>query len=205
MGCRWVSGLAVVVVALAGATELWAAPLDVTATEYTLYVEWTAAREDAKLGKLNQEAKVKRVAAALGVSAKELQRVIAKVEPEMASIKPEAEKAMRARLDETPLKGRILSVELNTETEHAVALVKWRCGDPRDWDKEAAYLAWAVNAATPVTKILGLWCVNELDAKLFSAKIGRPGIERITKEAVERFATSRYIKLFEEVKRGPHT
>jgi hypothetical protein len=85
-----------------------------------------------------------------------------------------------------------------------VAYVKWKCGDQRDVDEEAAWVAWAVNQGGGVVKTAGVWCVNEIDTKLFSAKIGRASFERIRKEAIERFASSRYIRLFEEVKRGPH-
>jgi hypothetical protein len=173
--------------------------------EYSLYVMWTDSREDARLQKLGEDARIKKVAQSLGVSAKELKRVIDKVEPAMPSLKADLDKAVRGAVAQTPLAKQLISVEVNTETEHVVVMIKWRCGDPRDWDKEASLVAWATAAGGPVTKILGLWCVNELDTKLFSAKIGRPGMDRIDKAAVDRFASSRYIKLFEEVKRGPHT
>jgi len=35
-------------------------------------------------------------------------------------------------------------------------------------------------------KIVALWCVNEIDTKALSAKIGRPALERINKEAIDR-------------------
>jgi hypothetical protein len=197
--------LSVLVSVLLGGATAGAEPPAVQPEEYTLYVMWRDGREDTRLKKLSDDVKVKKVAQSLGVSSKELQRVIDKVDPVMATLKDDVEKAVRAAMAQTPMAKRLISVELNTETEHVVALIKWRCGDPRDWDKEAAHIAWAAASGGPVTKILGLWCVNDLDTKLFSAKIGRPGMDRIDKNAIDRFASSRYIKLFEEVKRGPHT
>ena len=130
--------------------------------------------------------------------------MVDKVGPLAATLQADTEKAVRAALASTPVAKQVASVEVNVSTGHAVAFVKWRCGDARDVDKEAAWVAWGVADAGTVVKTLGLWCVNEIDTKLFSAKIGRECFERISRETIDRFATSRYIRLFEEVRRGPH-
>ncbi|MBT6433370.1 MAG: hypothetical protein HOK97_01820 [Deltaproteobacteria bacterium] len=56
----------------------------------------------------------------------------------------------------------------------------------------------------PLVNVLGLWCVNEIDTKLFSAQIGRAAFTKISKSSVPRFAASRYIRFFQKIKRGPH-
>lgn len=181
-----------------------AAGPDVSPEEFNLYREYVIGRDDTRLEKYNDKAKLKKIARSLGVSTKQLKGAIDKVEPLIESLQADTEKAIRASLDQTSMKKAVLKVEVNLETEHAVAFVKWRCGDPRDHDKEAAYIAWAVADGGPVIQLLGLWCVNSIDTKLFSGKIARPALGRVSKTGVERFATSRYIRLFEDVKRGAH-
>lgn len=176
----------------------------VTPRDYELYMDWKDGREDPRLEKYSDAIKLKKIAKSLNVRPKDLEAIIGRVGPVAGTLKAKTEKAIKAALDETPIKARISSVEVNTATGHVVAYVKWRCGDQRDVDKEAAWVAWAVNEGGGVVTTAGVWCVNEIDTKLFSAKIGRASFERIRKEAIERFASSRYIRLFEEVKRGPH-
>jgi hypothetical protein len=176
----------------------------VTPREYELYMDWKDGREDPRLEKYSDAVKLKKIARSLNVEPKELEAIIGRVGPVAGTLKAETEKAVKAALDETPIKARISSVEVNIATGHVVAYVKWKCGDQRDVDEEAAWVAWAVNQGGGVVRTAGVWCVNEIDTKLFSAKIGRASFERIRKEAIERFASSRYIRLFEEVKRGPH-
>ena len=177
---------------------------DVSPEEFNLYREYVGGKDDIRLERFNDQAKLKKIARSLGVSSKQLRAAIDKVEPLVGTLQAETEKAIRATLDQTPLKKVVLKVEVNLETEHAVAFIKWRCGDPRDHDKEAAYVAWAVADGGPVIKLLGLWCVNAIDTKLFSGKIARPALGRVNKSGIERFASSRSIRLFEDIKRGAH-
>jgi len=189
---------------LGGAHTAFAGGPAVSPEEFSLYREYVIARDDTRLEKYNAKAKIKKIARSLGVSGKQLQAAIDKLDPLIGTLQADTEKAIRAALDQTPLKKVILKVEVNLETEHAVAFIKWRCGDPRDHDKEGAYVAWAVSEGGEVVKLLGLWCVNSIDTKLFSGKIARPALGRVNKSGIERFASSRYIRLFEDVKRGAH-
>jgi hypothetical protein len=176
----------------------------VTPKEFQLYFDWKDGNDDPRLAKDNGVARLKKIAKNLGISPAELQRSIDKVEPLFSAIKADTEAAIRIELGKTPLKKQVASVEVNIDTNHPVALVRWTCGDPRDTDKEAAYVAWGVAQGGSIIKTAAVWCVNEAGTKLFSAKIGRDAFERVDVKSVERFATSRYIKLFEDVKRGPH-
>lgn len=176
----------------------------VSPADYQLYMDWKDGREDPRLEKFSEDVKLKKIAKNLHVKSKDLKAAIRRVEPLAATLATDTEKAIRAELDKTPVKNQISKVEVNVRAGHVIAFIKWKCGDARDVDKEAAYVAWAVSQGGQVVKTAGVWCVNEIDTKLFSTKIGRAAFERIRKESIERFATSRYIKLFEEVKRGPH-
>ncbi len=177
----------------------------ITAQEYEAFMSWKEGREDPRLEKDTDAAKLKKIARQLGVSTTALKAIIDKVEPVAATLKEETERSLARALEDTPVKGRVLVIEVNADSGHVVAGVKWRCpADERDVDKEASYVAWALIDGGKIVKTLGLWCVNEIDTKLFSAKIGRVAFERIQRPSIDRFATSRFLRLFEEVKRGPH-
>jgi hypothetical protein len=197
--------LAAAVVAVLSDGAVWARGPEITPVEYERYMDWKEGRLDPRLEKLSEDQKLAKIAASMGIKPAELKKAVDKVTPVAPSIAADSERAIQASAQETPLKGRVLEVHVDADQGHVVAGFKWRCGDERDADKEAAYAAWAVNEGAPVAKTLVLWCVNEIDTKLFSAKIGRTAFEKVQKDQVDRFATTRYIKLFEEVKRGPHT
>jgi hypothetical protein len=176
----------------------------VSSEEFALYKDWINGRQDPRLEEFSDKIKMKKIAKNLGVKLRVLKAAVEKVEPVAASIGPTTERHIKASLESTPLKERIIKVHLDIEESHVVAWVQWRCGDKRDVEKEASYVGWAVGQKGHVVKTLALWCVNAKDTKLFSAKASRTSLARINKSGIERFATSRYIRLFEEVKRGPH-
>jgi hypothetical protein len=179
-------------------------PLEITSEEYGYYMDWVDGREDPRLASLDDAGKVKKIAPTLGIKPAELQAIIAKVDPVAKDVGPSAEKAINAALDESPLKGRVLEVHVDAGQGHVVAGVKWRCGDKRDIEKEAAWAGFAVAAGGSVVRTAVVWCVNEIDTTLFSAKASRANLTRINRDQIERFALARYIKLFEDVKTCPH-
>lgn len=198
MGLTLLLGLGVPATALAG-TEA-----KVTAHEYQLYMDWKDGRDDPRLKNASEATKLKKIARSLHVSAAELKAAVAKVKPVAGLLGQQTQSSIRAALQTTMLKGRLREVHVDAGQGHVVAGVKWDCGDSRDWDKEAAYAAWGVTDAGHIVKTLVVWCVDAADTKLFSAKIGRTAFAKISKRSIERFATTRYIRLFEEVRRGPH-
>ena len=177
---------------------------DVTARDYKLYLGWNEGKADPKLATVKDGERLKRIAKSLGVPAKELEKVIARVDPVAKSLGPDTEASVRQSLDQTALKGRVQLVEVNAALPLVVAGVKWKCGDQRDLDKEAAIVAAAAAKGSKLVQTLGLWCVNDADTKLFSATIDRTGFEKIDPASIERFATTRYIHLFVGVQRGAH-
>lgn len=177
---------------------------DVSQDEYALFMDWHDGREDPRLEKDDEATKIQKIARTLGVKLAQLKAVIEKVKPVADTIAKDTEKAIIATLDTTPLKGSVLEVVVDARQSHVIAYVKWRCGDKRDADKEAAYAGWAVAASAPIARTVGVWCVNSVDTKLFSAKAAKSSLARIDRGSIDRFAEARYIRLFEEVRRGPH-
>ena len=178
--------------------------LEVEAAEYAHYRAWIDGKGDPRLAEFDDATKKKKIAGQEKLKVSELDAVVSKVGKVAEVLAPANEKEIRKHLDQTVVKGRVREVEIDLSSSHPVAYVKWVCGDKRDVDKEASYVAWAVGQAGPLVKILGLWCVNEGDTKLFSAQIGRGGFTKIRKAKIERFAAKRYAIFFEKVKRGPH-
>lgn len=198
-----VLALSIVISALCAGSSL-AGTFEVSPQEYALYKDYLEGRADERLATDDEETKLKKIAKTLGVNLNELKAAIEKVKVAQPSLNQDTVAAIRASLEQTPLAARVLDVELNTDTRHAVAYVKWRCPDKRDVDLEAAYVAWAIGDSNPLVNVLGLWCVNEIETKLFSAQIGREAFTKIRKSSIPRFAASRYIRFFQKIKRGPH-
>ncbi len=195
--------LSLVIVVSVGVPEAPALP-DVSQVEYALYMDWHEGRDDPRLEALDGPARLKKIARTLGVRSADLKAAIDKVQPFADTIAKDTEKAIMAVLATTPLAGRVLEVVVDARQSHVIAYVKWRCGDKRDADKEASYAGWAVAQRAEIVKTVGVWCVNSVDTKLFSAKVSKQSLALINKRSIERFAQARYIKLFEQVKRGPH-
>lgn len=181
-----------------------AAKIELSAKDYRLYVGWTQGKEDPRLEKLSEVKKKRKIARSLGVSLKELDAAVSVVGPVAATLPAKIESAVAEQLAKTSLKGRIKTVEISPVDDAIVAGIKWSCGDVRDHDKEAVYVAWAFSEAAPVVKTLALWCVDGSDTKQFSGVIDNTGYTRIRESGIERFASSRYIKMFTDVKRGAH-
>ncbi|MCK5690267.1 hypothetical protein KAI87_13405 [Myxococcota bacterium] len=176
----------------------------VSAEDYQVYMDWINGQEDPRLDKETEKVKKRKIAKQIGVSVKILEAAIEKVEPYASTIVKTTEDAIKAALKGTPIGAKVQKVVIDAREGHVVGYVNWACGDRRDWEKEAAFAAWATAEAGTIVKTLGVWCVNEKGTKMFSAKIGRGAFSRIRKAQIERFALSRYIRLFEGVKRGPH-
>ena len=97
---------------------------EVTARDYKLYLGWNEGKADPKLATVKDGERLKRIAKSLGVPAKELEKVIARVDPVAKSLGPDTEASVRQSLDQTALKGRVQLVEVNAALPLVVAGVK---------------------------------------------------------------------------------
>lgn len=176
---------------------------EISAQEYATYIDWRDGRDDPRLKDASDELKLQKIAKSLGMKPAHLQTIIDRVAPVAKTIARDTESVVQTALRETPLKGRVVEVHVDANQAHVVLGIKWRCGDSRDADKEAAFAGWAAARGTIVRTVV-LWCVDAQDTKQFSARAAASGLGRIDKGQIDRFAASRYIRLLEEVKRGPH-
>ncbi len=187
---------------LFAAGSAFAAPVEMTAEEYTQYRTYMNLRDAPKLAKLSDKQKRAKIAASINITPGALDAAIAKGEVKAAGIEERTVAGVKEELEKTPLKGRIKEVTINTETEQAVLFVKWQAANALDFDKEACHVAAAVKAGGHIVSLVVLWAVNGNDATVFSAKVGRSAFMRINPASINSFASTRYIKMFEDVKRG---
>lgn len=190
--------------ALQTSTPMRRAPSPISADDFNLYMHWRDGKDDPRLSNLSDASKMQKIAQASGVDVRRLQHAIAAGEKAAPTLSHDVEEAIRTALKTTPVGADVLSIEVNTHNPHVVAGVKWRCGPEENREKEVSYVAWGVAEGSPLVKTIALWCVSASDQKLFSAKIGRSAFERISVEHIPRFAAARYIRLFEDVRRGVH-
>lgn len=179
--------------------------MDISVEEYASYKAWVDGKEDPRLANDNDQVKMRKIAKQEKLSVSSLKAIIKKVDSTINLLKPENQKAISTALNQTVLSKRVREVEINTASSYVVAYVKWECGDKRDIDTEAAYVAWATAQAGSTIKTLGLWCVDKRGVKQYSATIERESFSRVNKASVKRFGKSRYARLFQDIKRGPHT
>ena len=177
--------------------------VDMNADEFRYWRTYVQLQNAPKLKPLTENAKRAQIAKHLKISPAQLSEAIAKGEQHGEGIEQRTAEAISKALETTMLKGRIQDLTINTDTDQAVAFIKWTARSPLDFDKEACWAAWAVGEAGHIVNILVLWAVNAADATVFSAKVGRTAFTRIHKNRINSFASTRYIKMFEDVKRGP--
>ncbi len=175
-----------------------------TLEDYAAYKDWMNGKEDPRLAEDSEDARFAKIAKTIGLTGEALKEIVARVSPLAEGLDKQMQAKIKESANTTPLKGRLKEVHVDARQGHVVAGVKWQCGDMRDVKVEAGYAAWAVAQGGFLVKTLVVWCTNEVDTKLFSAKIGRPNFLKIKKGRIERFGRTRYIRLFEEVREGPH-
>ncbi len=179
-----------------------ATPPEMTADEYTQYRTYLNLRDAPKLAKMSDKQKRAKIAASIHITTAQLDAAIAKGETHGQGLEERTVASVKEELNKTPLKERIKEVTINTETEQAVLFVKWQAASALDFDKEACHIAAAVKAGGHIVSLVVLWAVNGNDATVFSAKVGRSAFVRISPASINSFASTRYIKMFEDVKRS---
>ena len=177
----------------------------ITSEEYRQYMGWKNGIEDPRLAEETDDGKYKKIAKTMGLSAADLRAVVEKVQPVAGALKSTWEQKLKVSLSQTPVQAQIKSIEMNVQTGSPIAYVEYACGATAKADRDATWVAEGVRASGGFVKTLALWCTDPKGIKQFSAIIDRSGFEKIRKSSIERFASSRYIRLFTDIKRGPHT
>lgn len=120
-----------------------------------------------------------------------------------------AEAALRAGLEKSRVKGRIRDVIFNAqEPKHVVVYVRWQGSTSKDMVKEAATIASVVAKETPLVSTLSLAAGHPKapasnKESVWSAKIGKASMERISPARIEDYADRLYKNLFEGVEEQP--
>jgi Txe/YoeB family toxin of Txe-Axe toxin-antitoxin module len=196
-----------VLVALLGlASTGYAQNVDsVTCDEYQNFMAWKDGIQDPRLAEDSDDERYKKISKTIGLSAEDLKAVVGKIEPLQGKLKGAWESKIKQSLAQTPVNAQVKSVEMNVQTGSPIAYIEYACGETAKIDRDATWVAEAVRASGGFVKTLALWCTDTKGIKQFSAIIDRSGFEKIRKSSIDRFASSRYIRLFTDIKRGPHT
>lgn len=177
--------------------------IELTAEEFTQYRTYVNLKDAPKLANLPEKQKRAKIAQSINITPAQLDVAIEKGEKAGDGIGDRTVAAVQAELAKTPLKGRVKEVTIDTSSEQAVIFVKWQAGNALDFDKEACHVAAAVKAGGHIVSLVVLWAANANDVTVFSARVGRNAFTKINPATINSFASSRYIKMFEQVQRGP--
>ena len=161
--------------------------------------------QDARLAKADDGERVRRIAASLGVTPTRLREAVDKVTAAGPDLDRKAEKSIDEKIRQTRVGTRSVKVDVDASQGHVVAGVHWTCDNPYELEMDAAAVAWAVGQGAPIVKTVAMWCTDKTGTKQFSGKIDRQASLRIEPARIDRFAKTRYIKLFEDVKTGSHS
>lgn len=172
-----------------------------TEEEFKMARHYQLALEDPRVQKMPEPRRLPAIAKDAGVKADALKRAVARLE-QAGDVKGKCEAAIRDAVGAAPLAGRVAKVELDLGEAHAVAYVEWLNENPTLLDEEASYSALRAAQACPIASSIQLWAHDKANpqAKVFQALISRGPALRINAERIHDFATTRYIKLFEQVK-----
>lgn len=184
--------------ALTGAAR--AEPVPMTADEFKLWKEYQGALSDERVQKIPEAKRLAAIAKNFKVTDKVLQAAIDKGAQHGEGAKAKSEAEAKALLEAGPIKGRVDSLEVNTEQPLVVSFVSWKNQDSAKLEEEAAYVALAVAKGAPITNTIALWAIDAASGrKVFEAKIGGVAASRFNQDRIPMFSP-RYIKVFDSVK-----
>lgn len=177
-----------------------AEPPPVSPAEYRLYRDYQAALGDERVLKLPEAKRAAAIAKNFKVSEKDLRAAVERCEqhPELGR---RSEEEIRSLIDAGPLQGRLHDLKVDDSDAHVVTFLAWRNEDPDRLEEEAALAAIAAAKGAPVTSTIAVWAVDAATGrKVFEAKIGAAAAGKFNPERVSMFASTRYIRIFEDVR-----
>lgn len=186
-------------------TSARADDLPMTAEEFKLWRDYQGALEDPRVQKMSDKERLPKIAANFRVPMAKLQAAIAKGEKVGDQVGPAIEAAVQASLDGTELAGRIKRIKIDASAAHIIAYVTWLPDRPEMIDREACIVAARVHKASDFIGTIKVEVSNPGAAEeghLFEALISASSADKIQEEKIIDFASTRYIKLFEKVKRA---
>lgn len=177
--------------------------LPMTAEEFGLWRDYRSALDDPRVKKMPEKQRLPAIARNFRVSEKVLAKAVEKGEQHGETIGKQAEELTRAALADAEL-GRLKEVRVDTSASQVVVYVQWIAAAPEAVDREASLVAARVHKANPLARILKVEIYDpQLETRqLFEGLIDREKAGRIQEERIVDFASTRYARLFEKVKRA---
>lgn len=206
----------IVTIALSGALVLASASAraadisEVSADDFYGATYFRTALEHPQIAKQkNRSRQIRLVARDMRWKARRLTKAIEKVEALEGDPIELATKAVKAALEKTRVKGRVLDILVNAEQpKHVVMYIRWRGSHRRDAIKEASTIALTVAQSAPLVSTLSLAAIHPKapatsTRAVWQAKIASSAMGNIKANRIEDFADRLYARLFEDVKALP--
>jgi hypothetical protein len=116
----------------------------------------------------------------------------------------QVEELARESLKDAEVSPRIKELKIDASASHVVAYVTWAPASSETIDREACLIATRLQKSNPLVATLKLVAVDSTDDKkqLFEAIISRANAGKIQEDKIVDFASTRYLRLFEKVKRA---
>jgi len=191
---------ALVLPALPGAAR--AADFPMTPEEFGLWRDYQQALTDARVQKKAEKERLPAIAKNFGVPEKKLKDAVEKGTEHGEKMGKIAEEASRAALADTELAARIKEIRADTSAGHVVTYVTWTVANPEFIDREACLVATRVVKANALASTIKVDVLGAQGQKVFDALISKVNAGRIKEDSIVDFASTRYLKLFEKVKRA---
>lgn len=179
-------------------------PLD--PQEFRLYCGYLTEIQDEKVQRAKPARRINMIARKARVKPAKLRSIVERGEQygdDCAQIMKAGEKTIMAALQETRVKGRVEFVEVSgAEWDQIVVRVRWKGGEDRHLEEEAATIAYETYASFPMVSELGVAAYNPADpsSNWFEGIISHSRLSNIQKSRIDTFADTRYIRLFDNRK-----
>lgn len=181
-----------------------AGELAMTAEEFGLWRDYQGALTDPRVQKMPEKQRLPNIAKNFKTTEKKLKEAIEKGEKDGEAVAKQAEELTKKALEGTDLAARVKEVRVDASAAHVVAYVTWVAASAETIDKEVCLVASKVIKENPLASTVKVDVLDSIDdkKKLFDALIGRANAAKIQEEKIVDFASTRYIRMFEKVKRA---
>ena len=201
---RFLAAALALALPLLAAGPVRAEPSSLTQEEFKLWKEYKDALEDKRVQSMPEGKRLGAIAKNFKIPEKKLREAVDKGEKDGPAIGKQSEDAIKTALADTDFASRIKEIRVDTSAPHVITYVHWAADKTESIDKEACLAAVRTQKAAPVTGTISVWATDPKDdgKKLFEALISSEAAQKMKEGQIVDFASTRYLKLFEKVKRA---
>jgi len=199
-GIRLVAACVLALAPLAPAHTARAEPVPMTAREYQLYRDYLGALDDERVKKMPEGKRLAAIARNFKVPEKDLASAVGKGDKVGRDAARRSETEIRSLVDGSGLAGRVHDLRVDDSAGHVVTYVGWKNVDPAKLEQEASLAALLAARGAPISHTIAVWAVDAAGRKVFEGKISAEAAGRFNAERMEMFASTRYIRIFEDVR-----